>query len=89
MALHRACWDPDNLKRVGKALLVAGTVRAKTQRKKAALLLEGQKKSHLVRVASFVSEQSAGRVVREEGGKSADCGIPKAKKEVYLQAVRE
>lgn len=89
MALHRACWDLDNLKRVGKALLMAGTARAKTQKKKAALLVEGQRKSHLVRVAGFVSEQSAGRVVREEGGMSAECVIPTAKEEVCLQEVRE
>lgn len=47
------------------------------------MLFEGQK-NHLGRVVSFILEQSAGRMVREAGGKSAECGIPKAKEEVDL-----
>lgn len=53
------------------------------------MLFEGQKKSHLLRVASVIPEQPAERMVREVGGESAKCGIPKGKKEVYLQEMRK
>lgn len=78
-----------SLKGVEKPLLVGGRVRAKMQREKAALLFEGQKESHLLRVASFLPEQPAERMIRKVGGESAKCEIPKGKEEVDLQEVRK
>lgn len=53
------------------------------------MLFEGQKGSHLLRVASVIPEQPAERMVREVGGESVKCGIPKGKEEVALQEVRK
>lgn len=55
------------------------------------MLFEGQKESHLLRVARFVPEHQAEKMVREVGGRGepAKCGIPKGKEKVDLQEVRE
>ena len=57
-----------NLKGVEKPFLVGGRIRAKMQTLRIALLFEGQKESHLLRVARFVPEHQAEKMVREVGG---------------------